>query len=122
MSRTPAPEIALPEPLAFLDDWSWRQPRAAESTSAWLARTDRQREALMEATASWLRVGQAVRVNADPRAGGGEHAGKIGTITRLCGKAFADYTIVRFEPVGRQTVARTPMLPLEVLEPAESGS
>ena len=122
MSKTPTPEGPLPKPPAFLDDWSWRQPRASESTATWLARTQWQRAALMEATAGWVRIGQAVRVNADPRAGGGEHAGKTGTIERLCGKAFADYTIVRFEPVGRQKVARTPMLPLEILESVDSGS
>ena len=122
MNRTPTPAGPLPEPPAFLDDWRWRQPRASESTTAWLARTQRQRDALIDATAGWLHVGQTVRVNADPRVGGGMHAGSTGTIARLCGKVFADYAIVRFEPAGRQTVARTPMLPLEVLEPAESGS
>ena len=122
MSRTPTAKGPLPEPPAFLDDWGWRQPRASESTTAWLARTSRQRAALLVAAAGWLRVGQSVRVNADRRVGGGEHAGKTGTIARLCSESFADHAIVRFEPAGRQKVARTPMLPLDVLEPVESGS
>ncbi len=67
----------------------------------------------------WLQVGQVVRVNRDPRGGGGDVSGRTGTVHRLCGPVFADYTQVSFPPRGREKAARLRMLPLEILEPVE---
>ena len=108
-----------PQPPAFLGNWQWRQPDPLESTSDWLDRTDRQRAQIIAAASTWLQVGQAVRVNRDPRAGGGDVSGRTGTVHRLCSPVFADYAQVSFPPRGREKVARLRMLPLEILEPVE---
>jgi hypothetical protein len=84
-----------------------------------LERTTRQRQAIIEAASNWLEFGREVRVHADPRAGGGDVAGRTGTIHRVSSSVFADYATVLFPPQGRERVARTRMLPLEVLEPVE---
>lgn len=118
-TETPAPAGPPPAPPAFLGSWQWRQPDPQESTSDWLDRTERQRAQIIAEAGTWLQVGQAVRVNRDPGAGGGDVAGRTGTVHRLCGPVFADYTQVSFPPRGREKVSRLRMLPLEILEPVE---
>ena len=108
-----------PAPPDFLGNWQWRQPDPLESASAWLDRTERQRAQIIAAASAWLRIGQPVRVNRHPRAGGGDVAGRVGTVHRLCGPVFADYTQVSFPPRGREKVPRLRMVPLEILEPVE---
>lgn len=114
----PTPAESPSEPPRFLGSWQWRQPAALERTTDWLDRTRRQREQLVATASGWLQLGQAVRVNRDPRVGG-DMAGRTGAVHRLCGAAFADFTYVRFEPQGREKVERVRMLPLEILEPVE---
>jgi len=46
-------------------------------------------------------------------------AGRTGTIHRVSSSVFADYATVLFPPQGRERVARTRTLPLEILEPVE---
>ena len=106
----------MPERLGFLGNWRWRQPAAGEDGETWSCRTAAQRDRLVLETAGWLGVGRRVRVHSDRRVGG-EFAGRKGTVARLCGAVFADYVMVEFEPVGWQTVTRTRMFPIEVLEP-----
>ena len=108
-----------PGPPAYLGTWGWRQPGHTESSEDWLARTFRQRRAVVEAASTWLEFGRRVRVHPDPGAGGGDVAGRTGTIHRLGSPVFADYATVWFAPQGRERVARTRMLPLELLEPVE---
>lgn len=113
------PSGSPPEPPEFLGTWRWRQPGPLERTEAWLERSRRQREAVIEAAANWLRLGQRVRVHLDPRVGGGDVSGCAGTIHRLCSPVFADYVYVHFAPRGREKRPRVRMLPLEILEPVE---
>lgn len=113
------PHDPPPGPPAFLGTWGWRQPGPTERSEDWLERTTRQRQAIIEAASNWLEFGREVRVHADPRAGGGDVAGRTGTIHRVSSSVFADYATVLFAPQGRERVARTRMLPLEILEPVE---
>jgi len=115
----PDPATPPSSPPAFLGTWGWRQPGPAESSEDWLARTSRQRQAIIEAASNWLEFGRTVRVHPDPRAGGGDMAGRTGTIHRISSPVFADYATVQFAPQGRERVARTRLLPLEILEPVE---
>lgn len=114
---TPTPIGLLPEPPDVLGTWQWRQPGPSERNEDWQARTARQRQAILDAAAGWLRVGQAVKVHHDARIGGGDVAGRIGTIHRFCSPAFPDYASVQFPPRGRERNPRFRMLPLEILEP-----
>ena len=109
----------LAQPPDFLGTWQWRQPARFESVEDWPARTRRQREMILAGAASWLGLGKRVRMHPDPRLGGADIAGRIGTIHRICSSVFADYAVVHVPPTGRQKVARTRMLPLEILEPVE---
>jgi len=115
----PVPAGPPPEPPVFLGSWRWRQPGPYERTSDWLERTNRRCEQIIAAASNWLRVGQAVKVHLDPRAGGGDVAGRVGTVHRLCSPVFADYVTVHFPPRGRERAPRFRMLPLEILEPVE---
>lgn len=115
----PVPAGPPPEAPGFLGRWGWRQPGPLERTEDWLARTSRQRQAVIAGAANWLRPGQRVKVHHDPRAGGGDVSGRVGTVYRLCGPPFADYAYVHFAPQGRERVPRVRMLPLEILEPVE---
>lgn len=121
--RTPQsiPDPATPPsgPPAFLGTWGWRQPGPTESNEDWLERTTRQRQAIIDAASNWLEFGRTVRVHPDPRAGGGDMAGRTGTIHRISSPVFADYATVQFAPQGRERVSRTRLLPLEILEPVE---
>ena len=133
MTRKPRPKInwgsghkpeprsrgELPAPPDYLGTWRWRQPGAYERLEDWLARTKQQRELVQKQASNWLRVGQQVKVHADARLGGGDIAGRVGTIHRLCGPVFADYVAVFVPPKGRETVPRVRMLPLEIIEPAD---
>lgn len=54
----------------------------------------------------------------DPRVGG-DVAGRVGTIYRLCSPVFADHVYVHFAVTGRQRNTRVRLLPLEILTPIE---
>ncbi len=116
--QTPGNRIrASTEPPDFLGSWRWRLPAPFERTEDWKARVAQQCEALARHTASWLRPGQPVQINPDPRAGGGDVSGRMGTIHRLCSPVFADYVYVTFAPQGREKLSRTRLLTLESLTP-----
>ena len=106
----------LPERLAHLGTWWWRQPAVGEDTGAWRTRTAAQRDRLASDTAGWLLVGRAVRAHSDSRIGG-DVAGRTGTVMRLCSAVFADYVMVEFQPVERHRLPRVQMVPVEILEP-----
>jgi len=108
-----------PEPPEFLGTWRWRQPDPLETTGAWLERTARQRAEIVAAASDWLRVGQAVKIHLDPQVGGGDVAGRVGTIFRVCSLTFDDYVYVHFTAAGREKMARIRMLPLEIVFPTE---
>lgn len=84
-----------------------------------MARVKRQREALAGHTTNWLRPGQPVQIHPDPRAGGGDVSGRIGSIHRLCSPVLADHVYVTFAPQGREKLSRTRLLTLEILTPIE---
>ncbi len=60
-----------------------------------------------------------MRIQADPRAGGDDVCGRVGTIHRVRNPVFADHTYVQVAPQRREEILRTCMLPPEILEPAE---
>lgn len=114
-----APVGPLPDAPEFLETWRWRQPGPNETTEAWFARTERQRAILLDSAKPWLVTGRRVTVNLDPRTGGGDVAGRTGTILRLSDPALADFISVHFASFGRQKRPRVRLLPLEVLTPTE---
>jgi len=113
------PAGPLPEPPDFLGTWRWRQPDPKETTEAWFERTERQRTILIDRAKSWLVTGRQVTVNLDPRTGGGDVAGRTGTIFRLGDPAVADFICVHFRTLGREKRPRVRLLPLEILTPTE---
>lgn len=117
--QLPAPTGPLPDPPAYLKTWRWRQPGRLETTEAWLERTQIQRAALLAGTETWLATGRRVKVHLDPRVGGGDVAGRIGTIFRLGSPALADFICVHFVATSRQKRPRVRLLPIEILTPTE---
>ena len=109
----------LPEAPGFLGTWRWRQPDPSETTEAWLERTVRQRAEVIAAAEDWLCIGQAVKVHVDPRVGGGDVAGSIGTVFQLCGPLSSDFVYVHFAATGREKTPRVRLLPPEILLPTE---
>ena len=109
--QPPAPE--------FLGTWRWRQADPLEATEVWFERTKRQRAEVIARASTWLRLGQTVKVHFDPRIGGGDVAGRIGTIYRLCNPVFADFVYVHFAASGREMIPRVRLLALEILTPTE---
>ena len=106
------------KPPDFLGTWRWRQAGALETTEAWFERTERQRAEVVARASTWLCIGQTVKVNLDAQYGG-DVAGRIGTIYRLCSPFFADFTNVHFPATPQHTVIRVRLLPLEILTPTE---
>ena len=114
-----APAGPVPAPPEFLGIWRWRQPDPNETTEAWFERTERQRAILLDHAKTWLLTGRRVTVNLDPRTGGGDVAGRTGTILRLNDPAVPDFVSVHFTAAGREKRPRVRLLPLEVLTPTE---
>ena len=114
----PAPTDQPPAP-EFLGTWRWRQADPLETTEVWFERTKRQRAEVIARASTWLHLGQTVKVHFDPRTGGGDVAGRIGTIYRLCNPVFADFVYVHFAASGREMIPRVRLLALEILTPAE---
>ena len=108
-----------PEPPEFLGTWRWRQPDPFETTEAWFERTKRQRAEVIARASTWLRIGQRVKVHYDTRIRGGDVAGRIGTIYRLCNPLFADFVYVHFASTPQQPIPCLRRLPFEILTPAE---
>lgn len=108
-----------PEPPEFLGTWRWRQPDPLETTEAWFERTKRQRAEVIARASTWVRIGQRVKVHTDTRIRGGDVAGRIGTIYRLCNPLFADFVYVHFASTPQQPIPCLRRLPLEIPTPAE---
>ena len=84
--------------------------------------SQKERDAIVRATANWLRVRQRVRIidapgAVDPQFGPERFLGRTGVVWRLCSSSFSDRCYIFLDPVGGERTQKIEMVELRDIEP-----